>query len=100
MPRRLPQCPVTRVVRLEGRAVAFRLPAWSLRLGRTPATVRYVFFGNPDFRRAHAPWRYVDRMGAYHQLEADNVRLTIVTHQRAGWITEASFIVESTATSV
>ena len=86
--------PITRVARLDGPVGRFELPGWSLRLGRTPATVRHVFLGNPDFRRARPPWQYVDRMGAYHRLEAGDVRLTVITHQRAGWLTEASFVVE------
>jgi hypothetical protein len=89
--------PVTRFARLGGAAPSFRLPAWSLRLGRTPATVRYVFLGSPDFHRSHPPWRYVERMGAYHRLEAGGMRLTVVTRQRAGHLTEASFIVEPPA---
>ena len=96
MPRRV-QSPITRVAALGGTAGRFRLPAWSLRLGRTPATFRYVFLGNPDFRRSPPPWRYVERMGAYHRLEAGDVRLTVVTHQRASWLTEVSFIVEPPA---
>lgn len=89
--------PITRVARLDGRAGSLPLPAWSLRLGRTPSTVRYVFAGNPDFRRVRQPWRYVERMGDYHRLEAGDVRLTVVTRQRAGWLTEVSFVVEPPA---
>lgn len=88
-----PRWPVTRVARLGGQAGPLRLPAWSLRLGRTPATERYVFLGDPDFRRARPPWRYVERMGAYHRLQSGEVRVTVVTRQRAG-LTEASFVVE------
>jgi hypothetical protein len=36
-------------------------------------------------------------MGAYHRLEAGDVQVTVVTRQRAGWLTEASFIVEPPA---
>jgi hypothetical protein len=96
VPRRF-HSPITRFASLDGAAGRFQLPAWSLRLGRTPATVRHVFLGSPDFRRSRPPWRYVERMGAYHRLEAGDVRLTVVTRQRAGRLTEASFIVEPPA---
>jgi hypothetical protein len=33
-------------------------------------------------------------MGAFHRLEAEDIRVTIVTRQRGEWLTEASFIVE------
>src|SRR5262249_41070616 len=82
--------------RLDGGAGSFPLPGWSLRLGGTPATVRYVFLGDPDFRDPRPPWRYVERMGDYHRVEAGDVRVTIVTRRRAG-LTEASFLVEPPA---
>jgi len=92
--------PITRVASLggEGQGTELRFPRWSLRLGRTPATERYLFLGYPDFRRTRPPWRYVERMGAFHRLEADGVRVTIVAHKR-GLLTEASLVVEQVPTS-
>lgn len=84
---------VTRVAELDAAGTRLPLPAWSLRLGRTPQTVRYVFLGYPDFRRTRPPWRYVERMGAYHTLEGGGVRVTVAAHKR-GWLTEASLIVQ------
>jgi hypothetical protein len=37
-------------------------------------------------------------MGAFHRLEADGVRVTIVAHKR-GLLTEASLVVEQVPTS-
>jgi hypothetical protein len=93
--RRL-ESPLTRVAKLDDEGGRLPLPTWSLRLGRTPATVRYLFLGYPDFRHTRAPWRYVERMGAFHRLEADGVRVTVVAHKR-GWLTEASLVVERDA---
>lgn len=87
--------PITRTASLGEHGGVLPLPAWSLRLGRTPATVRHVFLGYPDFTRTRSPWRYVERMGDYHRLETDDLRVTIAAHKR-GVVTEASLIVERT----
>jgi hypothetical protein len=86
--------PITRVAYLDGGRVRLPLPAWSLRLGRSPERLRYVFLGHPDFRRTRPPWRYVEQMGAYHRLEAGDVQVTVIAHPRAERLTEASFVVE------
>jgi hypothetical protein len=85
--------PLTRAATLPD-GTRFPLPGWALHLGRTPPTERYVLLGRPDFRRPRPPWRYVERMGDYHLLEDDRVRLTVITRERAGRVTEASFVVE------
>ena len=85
--------PITRVAELDDRGPGLRLPAWSLRLGRGLAA-RYIFAGDPDFRRAGQPWRYVEQMGAAHRLEADGVRLTVVAHKRGSRLTEVRLVVE------
>jgi hypothetical protein len=85
--------PITRVARLDG-GVRLPLPAWSLRLGRSPNRLRFVFLGDPDFRRTRPPWRYVERLGAYHRLEAGDVQVTVIAHRRGEWLTEASFVVD------
>jgi hypothetical protein len=90
---RLPHVAITRSARLAGEPSQLPLPAWSVRLGNTPETVRYVFLGYPNFRRVRPPWRYLDRMGAYHLLEGEDVRVTIAAHKR-GLFTEASLIVQ------
>jgi hypothetical protein len=86
--------PITRVAHLDGGRVRLPLPAWSLRLGRTPERLRFVFLGDPDFRRTRSPWRYVERLGAYHRLEAGDVQVTVIAHKRWERLTEASFVVE------
>ncbi len=91
----MPHSPITRIARLDDGS-RFLFPTWGLRLGRTPATRRYVFLGNPDFARARPPWRYLDSMGAFHRLEANGVRVTVVAHKRGG-LTEASLVVDRDA---
>ena len=93
MPGR-PHIPITRVAHLDGGRVRLPLPAWSLRLGGRPERLRFVFLGDPDFRRTRPPWRYVERMGAYHRLESGDVRVTVIAHKRGEWLTVASFAVE------
>ena len=93
MPGR-PHSPVTRVAHLDGGRVRLPLPAWSLRLGGRPERLRFVFLGDPDFRRTRPPWRYVERLGAYHRLEAGDVHVTVIAHKRGEWLTVASFAVE------
>lgn len=85
--------PITRVADLDDDRPRFVFPTWGLRLGSTPETRRYLFLGYPDFRRSQPPWRYLDRMGAFHRLKADGVQVTIVAHKR-GWLTEASLVVD------
>jgi hypothetical protein len=77
--------------------VRLPLPAWSLRLGGRPERLRFLFLGDPDFRRTRPPWRYVERLGAYHRLEAGDVQVTVIAHKRGEWLTVASFAVERDA---
>lgn len=87
---------VTRVARLdhEGRPLSFRLPAWGLRLADGPRAARFLLPGSPSFGRAPSPWRYVEQMGAAHRLEADGLRLTVVTRRRGRLLTEVELLVE------
>ena len=59
--------PLTRVARLDGRAGSFPLPGWSLRLGRTPSTVRYVFLGMNDGGLVPADAVMIFQSGIVHQ---------------------------------
>ena len=93
MPGR-PHSPITRVAHLDGGRVRLPLPAWSLRLGARPERLRFLFLGDPDFRRTRPPWRYVERLGAYHRLESGDVQVTVIAHKRGEWLTVASFAVE------
>jgi hypothetical protein len=90
---------VSRVAPLEfdGRPLPLRLPTWALRLPAEGHVFRYLLPGTPDFGSSRGPWRYVEQMGAAHRLEADGVRLTVITRKRGPLFTEARLLVESAA---